>query len=348
MIAIMRPRAHVLFALGLSACTADGFFVCSDASHCGPDGLCEEGGACSFPDPGCATGRRYGEHGDPALRGLCVPAPADTGSTGDPATSGTPTPDTTSAEDTLAVDEGTSTAAITSVTTGAESSDTGSIGTTTGDVDSDTATTGAPATGFFDDFERPDADAIGNGWWEKTPAAFQLVAGEVVRTGATTGYPDNLVLRPAAEIQQDVEITLVFRSLMAPPGNPQIHARVQEADFDVADSVTGYILFVNNRSQLIITRQEAATFATAFSEPVSPLLVLGDRYRLRFVLAGADPVQLDGYLEAEGPGGTWMPHTEVHVTDADPTRIATPGYLGFSGNTEQEHFTYDDFGWTEL
>jgi hypothetical protein len=352
---IVHPRAHGLsLALSLTCCGSDGFFVCADSEQCGARGLCEADGACSFPDLDCDSGRRYGKHGDPDRRGECVSSTATSGATDPSPGSGSSAPGTSAGNDTLALDEGTATsAATTSIEPpGGDTSGTtgpGSRDDTSADSGTGSATTGEPVSAFFDDFERADADAIGNGWWEKTPGAFELVAGEVARTGARTGYPDNLVLRPAAEIQRDVEITMVVRPILGdPPGNPQIHARVQEADHDVADSVTGYILFIDNESQLIITRQEAAVFATTFGQPVVPLLVAGAEYRLRLVISGEDPVQLDGYLEVPGPGGTWVLHTEVHVTDSDPTRITMPGYLGFSAHTELMHFTYDDFAWTEL
>ncbi len=63
-------------------CSND-FFVCSSNAECteAEGGRCEASGACSFPDPTCPTGRRYGEAGNPQVAGACVP-PEDVGSTG--------------------------------------------------------------------------------------------------------------------------------------------------------------------------------------------------------------------------------------------------------------------------
>jgi hypothetical protein len=63
------------------ACQSDGFFVCNDNGDCGGgDGVCESVGACSFPDPECESGRRFGESSQPSIAGECT--------NGDPATSG--------------------------------------------------------------------------------------------------------------------------------------------------------------------------------------------------------------------------------------------------------------------
>jgi hypothetical protein len=46
-------------------------FACLDDEQCGADGQCEASGFCSFPDPECASGRRYGKHAG-ELSGTCV------------------------------------------------------------------------------------------------------------------------------------------------------------------------------------------------------------------------------------------------------------------------------------
>lgn len=50
-------------------------FACGDDSQCagsGVGGLCEASGFCSFPDEGCDSGRRYGDHAEGAFAGACV------------------------------------------------------------------------------------------------------------------------------------------------------------------------------------------------------------------------------------------------------------------------------------
>ena len=98
----------VLLALSaLSGCSRD-YFVCSANADCvqADGGQCEASGACSFPDPECPSGRRYGSEGNPQIAGTCV-TESDTGSTG---LSGLPGDDTTSSTSTLATEsaEGTS------------------------------------------------------------------------------------------------------------------------------------------------------------------------------------------------------------------------------------------------
>lgn len=76
--------ALICFAglLGAGGCGKD-YFVCTQDSECTQEegGRCEPSGACSFPDPSCPTGRRYGEEGNPQVAGNCVPE-SDIGSTG--------------------------------------------------------------------------------------------------------------------------------------------------------------------------------------------------------------------------------------------------------------------------
>lgn len=58
-------------------------FACEQPSQCENDGIagfCESTGYCSFPDPGCASGRRYGDHAASRWVGECVPGEPDDGS----------------------------------------------------------------------------------------------------------------------------------------------------------------------------------------------------------------------------------------------------------------------------
>src|SRR5688572_12851901 len=158
------------FTAGCQAST----FVCQSDVQCGAMGECEANGSCSFPDATCESGRRYGTHA--AESGACVPGeetsttePASTSSSSESSTSlTTQTEDST----TMAVSQ-----------SGTSSSSTSSTTETPGSSDS----TGVPVDpyDFEDDFERADADDIGNGWVEKTPAAFVLVDGGLRRTVGT-------------------------------------------------------------------------------------------------------------------------------------------------------------------
>lgn len=74
-------------------------FTCAQDEQCariGVAGACEASGYCSFPDPDCPSGRRYGEHASAALVDACVDQPtASSGGTtvaseSDTTTAGTP------------------------------------------------------------------------------------------------------------------------------------------------------------------------------------------------------------------------------------------------------------------
>jgi hypothetical protein len=62
----------LLVGLSLAACRVEGTFACERDEQCGADGRCEPLGACSFPDPGCADGRRFDELATAPLAGTCV------------------------------------------------------------------------------------------------------------------------------------------------------------------------------------------------------------------------------------------------------------------------------------
>jgi hypothetical protein len=338
---VVRGLGLALVLSGVAACGGSGQFQCADDEQCGADGQCEVDGNCSFPDDTCPSGRRYGDLGVAGLAGMCVAvAGTGSGSTGSNGSVTTTTTAATSAGDTLAVDDSGGGTSL-GDTTSPPPADTGdSSGDTTG---------GAPTFTFFDDFERPDGDDIGNGWWEKSTDAWELDSGRVARINTMSGYPDNLVLRPEEEKPRDVELMVTILPLMVSPlGHPQIHVRVQPEDVDVSGSVTGYILYVDNADLLQVTRQEAGVFAEEYGEPLSAPLELQSIYRLRLRIEGQDPVMLDGYLEEQTAEGDWQIHTEIHWADASPTRIDGEGRLGFSGHTEIEQFFYDDFGYLEL
>ena len=70
-----------LLSLGLLAgCFQAGAYDCGGGGKCvntaGIEGVCEPTGFCSFAEPGCASGRRYGEFAGMGLSGECVPSAA--------------------------------------------------------------------------------------------------------------------------------------------------------------------------------------------------------------------------------------------------------------------------------
>ena len=75
-------RALALSLLVLGGCVSKGTFRCAASGDCkngAESGTCEPGGTCSFPDPTCGSGRRFGALSVPA--GECVTSAAGDGGT---------------------------------------------------------------------------------------------------------------------------------------------------------------------------------------------------------------------------------------------------------------------------
>jgi hypothetical protein len=66
----------------LAGCLRGPDYRCASATDCGAQGTCQPGGHCSFADPSCATGQRFGELSG-AFAGQCVGAGGDAGVTHD-------------------------------------------------------------------------------------------------------------------------------------------------------------------------------------------------------------------------------------------------------------------------
>lgn len=101
----MRPSAFgtgllIVALVSTPGCGVESF-QCSQHANCEIDGVggsCEANGYCSFPDPACDSGRRYGEHAGDMLGKLCVPVDDATEGTGIPpgSASAVPMPGVTS------------------------------------------------------------------------------------------------------------------------------------------------------------------------------------------------------------------------------------------------------------
>ncbi len=84
-------RSSILATLLLGvigACSSDNEFQCLEDSACSNDGIegvCQPTGYCSFPDPSCESGYRYGELAD-AFAQECVPITDGSTGTVDPTT----------------------------------------------------------------------------------------------------------------------------------------------------------------------------------------------------------------------------------------------------------------------
>jgi hypothetical protein len=65
---------------GAAGCTPAPPYACSDNAACvahGVQGICEQNGACSFPDPACASHQRYGDGAPGVAAGSCVAMGSD-------------------------------------------------------------------------------------------------------------------------------------------------------------------------------------------------------------------------------------------------------------------------------
>jgi hypothetical protein len=92
-----RTRGWARVLAGYAGCSPAAVFSCASDDQCGEEGRCEAMGYCSFPDPECGSGRRYGSLSGPDVAGSCVPvddAVDDATSTidGSPTDDSTPSP----------------------------------------------------------------------------------------------------------------------------------------------------------------------------------------------------------------------------------------------------------------
>ncbi|MCX4239886.1 hypothetical protein [Paraliomyxa miuraensis] len=129
----------LVFGAWSSACTVAEQFSCEADDQCKSNGIagrCEAGGVCSFPDEGCPSGQRYGEHSG-ALAGECVDLDTGTSPASDGGTTASPTPETEGVDG-----SGTSTSTSTTTTGPSSSSTVDPSSTSTTSSDSGSSTTG--------------------------------------------------------------------------------------------------------------------------------------------------------------------------------------------------------------
>lgn len=156
-------------------------------------------------------------------------------------------------------------------------------------------------TVFYDNFNRADNDDIGNGWVEKTPSIFSLNGGEITGTSGITVFDNNIVYRPDVDTV-DVEASMEFivtSSVADRPTYPQVHARIDPADVGQAEQLSSYTLFYDkDAASMVVTpidnREEC--YLSLWPIP-GGILDTGERYRMRFIVTGTDPVNLRGILD---------------------------------------------------
>jgi len=223
------------------------------------------------------------------------------------------------------------------------------------------------STFFFDDFNASDNPQLGNNWTEKNPDAFLLEDGTI--RGMYTPwdiYLNNIVYRPAAEDRQNVELGIEFTRFFN-SGFAQLHARIQRDNVAEPETLRSYIFYIDD------TRPPpgAAVIAVGHDIPgvnecnIQPLpfttpLELGERYRLRFSVTGANPVLLEGNVD-QFVDGQWQSVVSGAIQhDANttpdpyfcgpgyvPDQIVNGGATGFS-KWSNEADIYDNFYWIDL
>jgi hypothetical protein len=196
---------------------------------------------------------------------------------------------------------------------------------------------------FTDNFNRADATAIGNGWLEKTDAAFTIASNEAAKQVVTSGYRENIVYRPAAENILDVEASIELRFTSAQPGYPQLFVRLNTTTITTPDQLEGYMLYVeDNASRVILGRQSGNQFVTGLATILltTPFNTT-DRFRLRMSATGTNPVTLFGYVERFN-GTSWDVIGQGSASDATAQRLATAGSVGFGGYIEGV-YRFDNF-----
>jgi hypothetical protein len=345
--AFARAIAAAVLAGSLGACTSTGAFECEADAQCQDGarlGRCESSGWCSFPDAACDSGYKYGTHAGDGLAEACVDP--SLGSSGEPTTSVTTIGTTTGVGGTDPLDasaDDTTTTADTTATATTEPLTSGPAESSTSGADATSEDTGEPVDPvFIDRFDRPDDLAIGNGWIEKHPTAFQLVDGRVVFESSASGFEDNMWYRDESEL--DVEVCIDFQILAADLDNhPQVHARIQPEDIEEPGQVSSYVLYVEDLS-LVLVRLAGGAFQQEWSEPLPGALQVGPWYRLCSIVVGTDPVQLEGRLWVEQPSG-WVLQAELLATDDAAGRITEPGATGSSAADAEQvaNLVYDHF-----
>jgi hypothetical protein len=223
---------------------------------------------------------------------------------------------------------------------------------------------------FFDGFNRANSNTVGNGWTEKYEPAFGI-AGNATSAGDTYpfDYHDAIIYRTAAsEDQLNVETGVEFVRT-ATDRFQQLHARAQRNTIANSDTLESYILYIEDNlpapGGLAISVQppvrdvgECIISIINFPSP----LQLGTRYRLRFRVQNAYPVNLTGIIE-RFDGANWQAFASGSFThDNNTPRNPDPNYFcpyatvplpitaaGTSGVAKWwTPVAYDNFHWRSL
>jgi hypothetical protein len=196
---------------------------------------------------------------------------------------------------------------------------------------------------FNDNFDRPNAADLGNGWIEKNPPAFSINGNRVAKGATAEAFADNLTYRQTSESILDGEASVELRFDSMPPGYPQLFVRGQASTIGQPGNFDGYLLFVDNNPELaLLDRIENGAFIQLAQIPIYPPLNVTDNYRLRLRATGTDPVGLEANVERL-VGSAWEVVGQAAIADNADTRIRESGTVGFTGFVEGDTYTFDNF-----
>jgi hypothetical protein len=279
-------------------------FTCASDEQCS-GGSCEPSGYCSFEDPDCPSGRRYGAHASSDLAKECVPpngeTAADDGLDDSSTTFGTATTASTATSD----EDGS-----TSVFTSRGSEETASE--STGDDDTSSDTTRGPIgidcrVTFEDDFE---GDVIGETWtlWMAGDLAEATQADGVVTLTLPPTSNSWIAINDYFEAFQG---SIIFE-LAAPPSEPDAYLWLE-----VTGTTTKYELGIEGGDTLLVR-------AGSSTEPeilaAFPFDAMDDRF-LRF---RAEEAQVEWAVSSNGD--TW---TVLHTVEAAEAELSVEHRAAF-------------------
>lgn len=151
--------ACVCVVAWLAGCGRGGF-ICSSSSECVQgevEGLCEADGWCSFPDPDCASGARYGANSGDGLAGKCTPV-------GEDMTSGAPTSGT-AASSTAGTVGPTTEPPATSATADSSEVSSGVVSVTAGETEAESSSSDTQTSGTGEVAQCPESLDACDGWF---------------------------------------------------------------------------------------------------------------------------------------------------------------------------------------
>lgn len=275
-------------------------FTCATDEQCS-GGWCEPSGYCSFEDPDCPSGRRYGTHASRDLANECVPpigeTAADDGLDDSSTTSGAATT-ATSGED-----------GSTSVLTSRGSEDTASEPTGADDASSDT--TGGPIgidckIAFEDDFE---GDALGETWtfWMSGDPAEATQADGVVTLTLPATSDSWIAINDYFEAFQG---SIIFE-LATPPSEPDAYLWLE------VTGMTKYELGIEGGDTLLVR-------AGSSTEPEILATFPFDAIDHRFLRFRAEEAQVEWAVSSNGH--TW---TVLHTVEAAEAELSVEHRAAF-------------------